>query len=609
MIRALVLGAALALALPGLGIAAPADDVRSRPPQRDVIYFVLPDRFANGDPANDRGNLKGDRLRTGYDPTHKGFYHGGDLKGLTQKLDYIQALGATAIWVGPVMTNKPVQGPPGQETAGYHGYWITDFTHVDPHLGTDAEFAAFVTAAHARGMKVYMDIICNHTADVIQYREQVAGQPYRSLADYPYSRRGGLSGAPINPGFAGDRDPTPANWARLTDPTYAYTPFVPPAEAHVKKPEWLNDPIHYHNRGNTTFTNESSTYGDFGGLDDLATEDPQVVSGMIAIYGDWIDRFGIDGFRIDTFKHVNPEFWRAFIPAMQARARERGIPQFHIFGEVATGEFDPALLADATRNAALPAALDFAFQRAAVDAASGKTGSAELARLFDDDVLYEGGKAAALRLPTFLGNHDNGRIGYFLKAARPTMSDGEWLARDTLAHAMLLTLRGIPTIYSGDEQGFAGLGGDQSARQDMEPTQTAEYRDQPRVGGGTGAGPHFDTAQPLFRTIAALARLRLATPALTDGATRVRRWSEQPGLFAVSRFDPQDGHEVVLLFNTTTTPLTQAVAVEPASLSFAARLGPCPTHAAAPGSLLASLPPLGFAVCEAQGVPDHGLHQ
>ncbi|MFX4925832.1 alpha-amylase family glycosyl hydrolase, partial [Acinetobacter baumannii] len=91
---------------------------RARPAQRDVIYFVLPDRFANGDLTNDRGNLKGDRLRTGYDPTHKGFYHGGDLKGLTQKLDYIESLGATAIWVGPVMTNKPVQGPPGQETAG-----------------------------------------------------------------------------------------------------------------------------------------------------------------------------------------------------------------------------------------------------------------------------------------------------------------------------------------------------------------------------------------------------------------------------------------------------------------------------------------------------------
>ncbi|KAH2810450.1 hypothetical protein KXV85_005532, partial [Aspergillus fumigatus] len=166
------------------------------------------------------------RLTHGFDPSHKGFYHGGDLKGLTAKLDYIQGLGASAIWVAPIFKNKPVQGPKGAETAGYHGYWITDFLHVDPHFGSDADFAALVKAAHARGMKVYMDIVVNHTADVIQYRECLdAPCPYRSRADYPYQRRGGVNGAPINPGFAGDRVGTTQNFARLTDPTYAYTPF------------------------------------------------------------------------------------------------------------------------------------------------------------------------------------------------------------------------------------------------------------------------------------------------------------------------------------------------------------------------------------------------
>src|SRR3954466_7973753 len=146
---------------------------RERLPEDEVVYFVLPDRFANGDPGNDRGGLQGDRLTTGFDPAHKGFYHGGDLAGLGAHLDYIQGLGATAIWLGPVYKNKPVQGPPGQESAAYHGYWITDFTRVDPHFGTEAEFRKFVTAVHARGMKVYLDIITNHTADVIQYRECV----------------------------------------------------------------------------------------------------------------------------------------------------------------------------------------------------------------------------------------------------------------------------------------------------------------------------------------------------------------------------------------------------------------------------------------------------
>ncbi|NWM00782.1 alpha-amylase, partial [Klebsiella pneumoniae] len=92
-------------------------------------------RFANGDPSNDRGGLAGDRGRTGFDPGDARYYHGGDLQGLTAKLPYLQALGITAIWVAPIFVNKPVQGGPGQQSAGYHGYWITDFTHVDPHFG------------------------------------------------------------------------------------------------------------------------------------------------------------------------------------------------------------------------------------------------------------------------------------------------------------------------------------------------------------------------------------------------------------------------------------------------------------------------------------------
>ncbi|WP_260927758.1 alpha-amylase family glycosyl hydrolase [Novosphingobium sp. 9] len=577
--------------------------MRARKPEQEVIYFVLPDRFENGDPANDHGGLKGDRLHTGFDPSDKAFYHGGDLKGLTRRLDYIQNLGASAIWVGPVFKNKPVQGPKGQESAGYHGYWITDFTHVDPHLGTDADFKALVDAAHARGMKVYMDIIVNHTADVIQYREGAAqGYPYRSKAAYPFSRKGGVSGAPINAGFAGDDNPDPANWTKLVDPAFAYTPVVPKDEAHVKVPAWLNDPIWYHNRGNTDWKGESAQYGDFVGLDDLATENPRVVSGMIDIYGDWIDRFGIDGFRIDTAKHVNPAFWRQFVPAMQARAKAKGIPNFHIFGEVTTDGYDPALLASWTRNSGLPAVLDFAFMHAVISATDGSAGSQDLARMVEDDALYEGGKAAAMQLPTFLGNHDAGRIAMFLEKANPKASPAEILARDRLAHAMLLTLRGVPTIYYGDEQGFAGTDGDQRARQDMFPSHVALYNAEALVGSSAStAASNFDPQQPLYRFIASLARLRRATPALTDGRTVLRASSDTPGLFAVSRFDPVTGREVLLAFNTSAQPLSAPVQVEAGSSRFDVLAGEgCATTVAAPGSLEVTLAPFGFAVCAAK---------
>ena len=600
------LAAATGLLL-GLGSAAQAavdraDSYRARLPEDEVIYFVLPDRFDNGDPSNDRGGLSGDRLTTGFDPTSKGFYNGGDIRGLTRRLDYIQGLGVTALWVAPIFKNKPVQGPPGQESAGYHGYWITDFTSVDPHFGTNADFKALVDAVHTRGMKFYMDIVVNHTADVI-YFEECAGKdecPYRSIADYPYQRRGGVNGASINPGFTGERDGSAANFARLTDPNYAYTVRVPEAERDIKRPAWLNDPIYYHNRGDSTFRGESSTTGDFVGLDDVFTENPRVVQGMIDIFCGWVDNFGVDGFRIDTAQHVNPEFWQQFVPAIQSCAAKRGIPNFHIFGEVAMDDMDPAHTAENTRLDKLPSVLDFAFMWGLVDVLSGRAGTDELAKLFRADPLYEGGAEAALRLPTFVGNHDAGRFPMHLRRRNPGISDQELLQRDMLGYAMLLTLRGVPTIYSGDEQGFVGKGGDQDSRQDMFASLVASYNADKLLGtSSTTAQANFNPQHPLYREIAALARIRTGHRALTRGLQLIRYSQDKPGLFAVSRFEPETGREMLLLFNSSTAPVRQNVRVETRSTRFETLAGTCAAAASAPGSVAVDLPPLGYAVCNA----------
>ena len=599
--RFLILALAASILASAVPAAVPLADVRARLPQDEVIYFLLPDRFDNADPRNDRGGLKGDRLHTGFDPTSKGFYHGGDLKGVTRRLDYIQGLGATAIWVSPIFVNKAVQGTPGTESAGYHGYWVTDFTRVDPHLGTDADFAALVAAAHARGMKVYMDIIANHTADVIQLAE-CAGHndcPYRSIADYPYQRRGGIGGAAINPGFTGENDGSAANFARLTDPNYAYTVRVPAAERSIKVPAWLNDPIYYHNRGDSTFKGESSQQGDFVGLDDLFTENPTVVAGMIDIYGGWIDRFGIDGYRIDTARHVNPDFWQQFVPAILARAKARGIPNFHIFGEVA--DSDAALIALKTRVDKLPTNLDFAFAYAAIEVLAKGGAPDGLAKIFSLDPLYEGGATTALQLPTFIGNHDMGRFAGWVQAKLPKADRDEQLKRDLLAHAMLLTLRGVPTIYYGDEQGFVSDGGDQLAREDMFGSKVAVYNDNMLLGtAATTATARFDRTHPLYRMIGDLARLRAATPALRRGA-QVTRSAEGdvPGLFSASRFDPVDGHEVLIVFNTSNAAIERNVEVAVSSERFTALAGNCAPTAQAPGSVRVSLPAFGYAVCEA----------
>jgi glycosidase len=579
-----------------------ANAFRARLPQDEVVYFLLPDRFENGDPDNDRGGLKGDRLKTGFDPTHKGFYHGGDLRGLISRLDYIQGLGATAIWLGPIYKNKPVQGAPGQESAGYHGYWITDFTRVDDHFGTQKEMREFVDATHARGMKVYLDIITNHTADVISYRQCPASDcVYRSRADYPYSRAGGTDGSPINDGFLGEGVQTEANFAKLNRVDYAYDVFVRPSEAKVKVPEWLNDPIWYHNRGNSTFRGENSTMGDFVGLDDLMTENPRVVRGFIEIYRQWIEEFGVDGFRIDTARHVNPEFWQAFAPAMLQTARDRDIPNFHIFGEVFSETGDVAPLARTTRVDRLPSVLDFAFRAALIDTLTKGIGTDRLSTLFNGDALYEGGEAAALQLPTFVSNHDIGRFGHYARANLPGTSDAEILQRSVLAHAMMFTLRGVPVIYSGDEQGFAGDGSDQDAREDLFPSRVASYNDNVLLGTkATTAASNFDRNHPLYSAIAELSALRKEHAALRRGKQVVRNYGEKPGLFAVSRIDAQTGREILIAFNTSTEPLQANVEVDARSRAFRSLKGSCAPRPTAPGSYKVTLQPLSYVVCAAQ---------
>ncbi len=594
-----------ALAIFAAPIAAQEASVRERSPEDEVIYLIMPDRFENADPSNDRGGLAGDRLKTGYDPASKGFYHGGDLKGVLSRLDYIQGLGATAIWLTPVFRNKPVQGMPGKEDAAYHGYWGIDFTDIDPHLGTKADYKALVDAAHARGMKVYFDIVVNHTADVIRYREcPERACDYRGKAAFPYTRRGGLNGSPINPGFAGDQPPNQSaeNFARLKDQRFAYTPYLPKGEERAKTPAWLNDISLYHNRGESTFRGESSQYGDFVGLDDVFTENPRVVAGMIELYGGWIDEFGMDGFRIDTARHVNSEFWQAFVPAMQARARARGISNFHIFGEVM--EFQPGELARFTHIDGLPSVNDFALQGALVEAIAKDGPTDAVTNVFRGDVLYKDGEARARQLVTLTGNHDVYRFARAVMLARPTASPEEVQKRVLLAHAVVLTARGVPALYYGDEQGFTGMGDgqgpvDQGSREDMFATKTATYAKAPRLTPTQSrTGDHFDTAHPLYRAIADLVSIRKKDSALRHGRQVSRASGDKPGLLAFSRID--DDHETLVVFNTSTARIDDAVMVEPGSRRWQSLHGQCAPTSAAPGSVRVRIEPLDYIVCRAE---------
>jgi pullulanase-type alpha-1,6-glucosidase len=531
----------------------PGDELLVRPaiknPNQDrVFYFVLPDRFSNGVPANDTGGLgtgsaDADVLKHGFKPSDKGYYHGGDFKGLQNKLDYLAALGVNAIWMTPVFQNKAVQGDGtiAGSSAAYHGYWITDFTKVDSHLGTNQELKDLISAAQSRGMKVFFDIITNHTADVIQY--EGGDSTYRSKADAPYKDAGGQ--AFDDTLYAGTNF-----FPSLNLNSFPYKPIVPAAEANVKKPDWLNNPIYYHNRGNSSFSGENSNYGDFFGLDDLFTEHPKVVDGMIDIYKYWIKEFGIDGFRIDTVKHVNIEFWQKFSPEIEAYAKANGKPEFFMYGEVF--DSNPAFKSQYTTVGKLPATLDFGFQGTATSFASSNSPTDGLRDFFANDDYYTDADSNAYSLPTFLGNHDMGRFGRFVQTNPNNngASASELLNRARLGHALMFFARGMPVIYYGDEQGFTGDGGDKDARQNMFASQVPSYNDDVLIGSNkTTATDSYDTSHPLFTLIKQLSDLRKNHVALRDGVQVHRYSSDQAGLYAFSRIDRSERVEYVVVLN------------------------------------------------------------
>ena len=518
----------------------------------------MADRFENGNAANDHGGLPPGKVEgtSGFDPTGRGWYHGGDLKGLRDRIDYIQDLGTTAIWLTPSFKNKAVQDNAGFPSAGYHGYWITDFTQIDPHLGSNADLRALIDAAHARGMKVYFDIITNHTADVITYT-QGAAPPYKSKDEAPYRT---AAGTPFD-----DRDYAAGNTFPPLDPvvSFPYTPVNPPdattpGSQNHKVPGWLNDVTLYHNRGNTTFSGENAFYGDFFGLDDLFTEHPRVVNGMTEIYNTWIRDFGVDGFRIDTMKHVNDEFWQRFSPAILQTAHAAGKRDFYAFGEV----FDQTkqYTSHFTTQANVQGVLDFPFQAAAQGFAAQSRSAAELRDFFVGDDWYTDADSNVYQLPTFLGNHDMGRFGLFVRQANAGANESEIVARDRLGHELMYFSRGNPVIYYGDEQGFVGDGGDQLARQDMFESKVPEYNDDDLIGtDATTAQSNFDRSHVLYRTIARLADVTREHRALRDGAHQHRYADDGPGIYAFSRLARNDGHEYVVALNNAESEKTATI--------------------------------------------------
>jgi glycosidase len=551
------------------------------------IYFVMPDRFANGDSSNDTGGLSGPRGVTGFDPTDTAYYHGGDLKGLMQHLQWIRDLGFTALWVTPVLKQDPVENG----SAAYHGYWGLDFTTVDPHLGTDADFKAMVDAAHALGLKVYLDVVVNHTADIV---ELTNGSTY---SDAPYRD---CHGHTFNPA----KYATSKHFPCLSVGNMPEAPLLLPGDEHKKKPEWLNNPLNYHDRGNIDFgscSEQCFEQGDFFGLDDLFTEKPNVMNGLAQIYSSWITRFHVDGFRVDTAKHVNAAFFRLWVPKIRAAAASAGIKDFPVFGEVTLN--DASDLSVFVRDRGVPQVLDFPFQQVASGYAAGANGALGIANRLNDDDYFRIANGTDPAFTTFLGNHDMGRAAQQIASQAPGLSPEQLLQHVLLGYDVLYLLRGAPAVMYGDEVGMIGTGGDQQARQDMFSTQVKEWQTQTRVGSAPiGTGSSFDvTDDPIEKQLRVLSALRDTYPALNVGASVVR-YAKQSTL-VVSRLDLAAGKEAVVTFNNSDAVTQVTVPTSSPGAAWTVVFGAAAAAVTPAGKLTLRIPPLSAIVA----VPDHGL--
>ena len=468
---------------------------------QDLIYFVMPDRYKDGDKKNNDNG--------GFNTSLTAFYHGGDLKGLTgtceagdDGLARIKSLGFTAVWLTPVVTQQEAIGA----GSGYHGYWGVDFLNVDPHLGTNADMLEFSKCAKKLGLKIILDVVTNHTGDVIKYRGN--------------------------------------------------EPYIPAESKKLKNPAWLNDINNYHNvgdMGSCWGVGNCTKLGDFYGLDDLATEKPVVYKGWAEVYGKWISNYGISGFRVDTARHVDDKFFKNWSPLIQASAKKSNINDFTIFGEV----FDYSVfnLMTYVRQNKIQTVLDFPFQAKATEYASGYSNAPTLTALFENDDYYTSAQSSASNLVTFLGNHDVGRAGFIIASKRIQPAD-QLVPRTNLANALMYFSRGIPTVYYGDEVGMTGTnsGKDQFARQDMFPTEVEIWKTETRIGGSPiGNGDAFTATKqnPIAKYLVELAEIRKNNPALANGPM-LERYSKH-AIYVISKKDVVANREYLVAFNNSDT--------------------------------------------------------
>lgn len=343
-----------------------------------IIYFVLTDRFYDGNKANN-GN--------GYDTGENGSssYHGGDFKGLTEKLGYLQELGVNTIWITPIVENKMETGLQtdiaGITSWGYHGYWASNFEKLDSHLGTENEFKTLLNAAHSRGMKIMVDVVLNHSG--------------YNMEEY----------------FNGILKDEEGNPDRML-------------------------------RNSTETVNGSDKLSSLSGLPDFLTEKEEVRNLLVQWQSNWVSKYDIDYYRVDTVKHVDDTTWSAFKNALTKIK-----PDFKMIGEWAGAGYatDTGML----RTGRMDSLLDFDFNGVAEEFVTGNVSATE---------RFMNARNAAIdntaSLGSFLSSHDED--GFTFSLMQKKMDEETARAYAKVAASLQMTAKGQVVVYYGEEIGMTG---------------------------------------------------------------------------------------------------------------------------------------------------------
>ena len=466
----------------------------------DVLYLIMPDRFSDGDPANNEPP----QSRGIYDRGNRFYYHGGDLQGIVDRLPYLKDLGVTALWLTPWYDNydhpNQIELKDGRPSTGFHGYNPQDFYTVEEHFGTLTKLQELVEAAHKLGLKIIQDEVVNHTG------------PYHPWVDDP---------------------PTPT-WFNGTRQHHLNNVFQTWA---------LHDP-----RPVASLKKETMEGWFLDFLPDLNQHDPEVERYLIQNTLWWIGITGLDGIRMDTWQYVPNTFWHQWTAAIK-----RQYPKFTVVGEVKDGDvahtayFQGGAVRDGA-DSGLDSLLDFPLFYSIRHAFAEGKNLDEIPKTLARDYLYSNADI----LVTLLGGHDDGRF----------MSEhGATLAGLKLANAFVLTTRGVPQLYYGDEIAMTGPD---------EPTTRADF-----PGGFPGDKRNAFTKegrsageQELFDYVRRLVHLHTEIEPLRHGALVNLYVSAQQ--YAYARKTRTD--VVVIVINNDAKAATIEFEVTPAGLVDGARL-------------------------------------